>query len=72
MKTLLEIAKKKTHPRIHKEVTPQMVELAVAWAKGEISYTQVSSTLGEVRGKTNGNSYAKLARALAKYVKENL
>lgn len=53
--------KSKTHERI----SPELVELAVAWAKDEITITQVQSALN-----TKGsNVYAKLALALRVYIK---
>lgn len=66
-KTLLEIAK--THVKNRKiKITHEEVELAVAWAKDEVSTGAVEKALG-VRGY---GIYSRLALALARYVREQV
>lgn len=54
---------KKTNSR---EITTEVIELAVSWAKDEVSLAQVARELGTVN---MTHSYTTLARALKDYVK---
>jgi hypothetical protein len=63
--TLLEKAKKiGRKPNTKQVIKDEHVELALAWAKNEISFTQVA----EVLGKSKGSIYAFLAHAFREYV----
>ena len=62
-KTLLEQAKQYKTTGERGDITSEIIELAVAWAKGDISMTQVSKAVGKK------NPYALLARALSLYIK---
>lgn len=67
MDTLLDRAravKVKEHTQI--DTDDEFVELAAAWALGEVTYTQVM----KVTGANGSNAYAKLAFGLAKYVRD--
>jgi hypothetical protein len=54
---------KKTTTR---EITTEVIELAVSWANDEVSLAQVARELGTVN---MTHSYTTLARALKEYVK---
>ena len=54
-KTLLEQAKQYKTTGERGDITSEIIELAVAWAKGDISMTQVSKAVGKK------NPYALLA-----------
>lgn len=56
---------KKTNSR---EITEDIVSLAVQWAKDEVSLAHVARELGTVN---MTHSYTTLARALKEYVKTN-
>lgn len=64
MNTLLEIAKARTpKERRNMDITDQHIELAIAWAKDEITYSQVLAALfGNNKGTMQ--AYVVLARAL--------
>lgn len=66
MTNLLEQAKSQPKRTIHK-ITPQIVELAVAWANEEISITQVKNAL---KVSENNKAYSILARALKEKIKK--
>jgi hypothetical protein len=52
--TLLERAKEHPTPDRHRPVSEEEIELALAWLKDEITFTQVSRVLlSEKRTKTN-------------------
>ena len=71
MKTLLQKAKAVTTRTAMRRVTEEEIELAVAWAKGEISYSQAMVAL-------NGNDksqvpiYSRLAIALRDYIQKTM
>lgn len=56
---------KKTNSR---EITKEVIDLAVSWAKDEVSLAHVARELGTVN---MTHSYTTLARALKEYVKTN-
>jgi len=62
MDTLIEKAKKlKETQRKNFEITPEVIELALAWSKDEVSITQCEKVLGV---REHNKIYAILARAL--------
>lgn len=61
--------KEKKSDRTWAEITPEHVELALAWAKDEVKLAEVSRILGH--GKSSNQSYILLARALRKHVENN-
>lgn len=64
--TLLEQAKKLGKaPSKRINITGDHIELAVAWAKGEINMTAISKIMGF---KYNSQTYVFLATALREYV----
>ncbi len=70
-KTLLEKAKEaQKKDGVRTVITPELIELAVAWANGGITLNQVNIAMGYPH-KKNGKAYITLARALALYVKNN-
>lgn len=65
-KSLLEIAK--SHRRGRRiDIGKEEIELAVAWAKGDISSVAVEKALG-LRG---SGIYSRLALALAEFMRKN-
>ena len=70
--TLLEKAKEGYYPRIaaraKNSVNDETIELALAWARGEIGISQVSRAIDS---KTGGGSaaYSILARSLAEHIR---
>lgn len=68
MKTLVEKAKEIKRKSKTEELNKDQIELAVAWAKNEISMTSVSKVLDI---KNNSNVYTFLALALRQYIQEN-
>lgn len=60
-KTLLQKAKETKHKRI-REITKEHIDLALAWASDEITYTQAQAAMNE-QG-TGSHTYIILARAL--------
>ena len=68
--TLLEKARASKAVGTHKRATTEHIELAIAWANDEVSYSQVSDALTGKR--TGGNSYLLLARALREAVQEGI
>lgn len=71
-KTLLEKAKDFAMEVKHnRQATDEEVELAIAWAKGDVTLTQVAIA---VENRVTGNfnrAYLILARGLARYLKEH-
>lgn len=71
--SMLEQALSHSKPRSHKgQVSDELVELALAWAKDEISYTQAQYAYNKSKGieGTGGmTAYVALARALREAVK---
>lgn len=65
MTTLIEEAKQAEKRTIHK-ITPEVVELALAWAKDEVTITQVKKVL---RTSESNKAYSILARALKEWEK---
>lgn len=66
MKTLLEKAKETGHRKqAGGDITEEIIELALAWAKGEIGLKQASEALGYTN---TGNVYVIFARALKKHL----
>lgn len=64
--TLLEIAKKTTRRKnANTPIDNEVIELAVAWAKNEISISQVCAAIGAQNTQT---AYNKLLNALKAYV----
>ena len=59
--------KEKKTDRNWREITPDHVELAVAWAKDEVKLAEVSKILGYEH--SSNQSYILLARSLKQYVK---
>lgn len=68
MTTLIEQAKQSKRQTIH-EITPEIVELALAWANNEVTITQVKKVL---RIDSNNLAYSILARALKEHLKPNI
>lgn len=70
MGSLLEKAKKvkakRSKPR---EITKEHVELALAWAREEITHTQVARALGGDETYRGLAIYVTLARSLKKYIR---
>lgn len=69
MATLLQKARAiKVKERASREATKDEVELAVAWAKGELSGQQVAGALGknEISGATHI-----LFKGMKKYIRDN-
>lgn len=66
MTTLLEKAKKdQIDPRgVRHKVTQQDVEVAIAWARGELKLCSVGAAYGYTRNLTNNSVYLRLAKAL--------
>ena len=71
--TLLEQAK--THPvrhRAERKITKEHIELAIAWARDEITYSQLKHVLGFQSGNNNSTQvYLFLAMALREAVKKS-
>ena len=68
MKTqsLLQKAKAIHNRRSLRAITDEQIELAVAWARDEISYMQVHQVIGKRDGMA---AYTLLARALREHIK---
>ena len=66
MPNLLEEAKKSNKVTFY-EITPEVVELALAWAKDEISFGQAKKGLNITE---NNKGYSILARALKEYIQK--
>lgn len=67
--TLLQKAKR-TIPykaKSRTEITKEHIELALAWARGEVNYVQAAQALGL----TGSNLYAILAMSLQQYILNN-
>lgn len=54
----------KKRANVRNEITPEIVELAVAWAKDEVTLPQVNNVLGT----TSTATYSILSRALKEYI----
>lgn len=70
--SLLEKAKKvKVQTRYH-QTDDEVEELSVAWARGEIGYTQVETALygKKVRNGTGSGSYIVLAQGLRRHLRK--
>lgn len=65
METLLQKARILQLSNKNKQITGEQVEVAVAWAKGEITYQQAQSVLSSSK---TISVYPKLARALKVYL----
>lgn len=63
-KTLLQKAKERKSKAVV-EIGDEEVELALAWARGEINLTQASEAIGSQRGSA---IYSRMALALKKYI----
>lgn len=62
---LVEKAKQfKKRANVRNEITPEMVDLAVAWAKNEVTLPQVNNVLGT----TSTATYSILSRALKEHI----
>jgi hypothetical protein len=71
MKTLLEQAKEIKSSRRNMPTTAEERELALDWARDEISMSQASSVYARWRGKAHGMGvYLIFARALRDYIRE--
>jgi hypothetical protein len=72
--SLLDIAKQTNRRKNAKvEMTPEMLELAIAWMRGDVTNTQVAVALrGPVLGGTSGNELYPLARALREAYRQGL
>lgn len=68
METLTEKAKKAPTRSIHK-ITPELIEMAVAWAKEEITIGQIKHA---IKVSEPNKIYSVLARALKEKVKADL
>jgi len=69
MKTLLQQAKEVAVKRKHRVIGDQEVELALSWARGEVTTHQVNKAL---TGKDGGmTAYVFLSQAFQRFVKEN-
>ena len=53
--------------KINREITPEMVTLALSWVRDEITLADVTRTLDSVNA---SHSYTTLARALKQHLKE--
>jgi len=65
-KTFLERAKKVKTKKQNSTITEEYKELALAWAKDEVTFTQVGTSLGLQNNPTS--VYLMLARSLKKYI----
>jgi hypothetical protein len=68
MKSLLEQAQTVTQHRKQKQATNQEIELALAWAKGDINTHQVSRVLNI----TSSNTYSRMASLLRSAVQQGI
>jgi hypothetical protein len=68
--TLLDQAKEieLKNPRRRNSINQEEIDLAVAWAKGEVRLAQVAQVLG-IQSKNTKNAYSFLAKALGCYVR---
>jgi hypothetical protein len=60
---MITSTKNKKHAR---EITPEIIKLAVAWAKDEVNLAEVTAALGTFN---MTHSYTTLARALKAHIK---
>jgi hypothetical protein len=72
MSTLLQQAKKSVKKsRFSVKITPEVMELAVAWARAEVSTSQAEESLIEAGIVSTGMGvYCVFARALREYFRE--
>jgi hypothetical protein len=67
-KSLLLRAKAAKSKTIEK-VSDEQIELALAWARGEVSYTQVNFAIYG-KHKNSGSTYPFIANGLRKYIQD--
>ena len=65
--TLLEKAKKIKAYKVRTKINDEEYELGLAWAKGEVSISQIQKSIGY---KCNSSAYALLSQCFARYVAE--
>ncbi len=63
------IEKAKGYSLRRKEVTPEEMELALSYARGEITYKQLSYALAGDSKKLGSQAYVFLSRALSQYIR---
>lgn len=72
--SLLDVAKKTKKHKTASIPNKEEIELALAWARGEIGISQVQIAYESVKGnriKGGSNMYLPLARALREYITAN-
>lgn len=71
MASLLEKAKLASRRKGQSKTTQEEIELAVAWALGEVTLSQVKEALGLSKDRSGVRSYLFLAQRLRDYIINN-
>jgi hypothetical protein len=67
-KSLLDLAKEASRRKGQNKATQEQIELAVAWALGEVTLSQVSEAIGLKRDRSGVRTYLFLAQRLREHL----